>query len=539
MKATFRVDASLEMGTGHVMRCLTLANALKEQGAECHFICRKHPGNLIETVQQAGFQVHSLTTQKKSLANNQPQNQANKDKPLFHAAWLGATQAQDAQDCQPILKQLQPDWLIVDHYALDKTWQQALKPYYKKLMAIDDLGDREHLANLLLDQNYGATAEKYQNLVPESCKLLTGTHYALLRPEFAHWREYSLKRRSKNTQIKNILVTLGGADPDNYTAKILAQLAKSELNPLTEITVIMGATASHLEAIKLQAAALPISTQVKANVSNMAELMSKADLAIGAAGATTWERCCLGLPTIQLVIAENQRKTAEALAKDQVVKLLKQLEDLPSLITNINSWLPAALEKSPKVTDGLGCHHRLVPIMMPKENITLNLKRFGAVNLLDYTQLTASEALQVLTMRNHPDVRQWMYNKEEIPEDEHFKFIEALKNDPTKKHFLVEKAGQKLGVINFSVAIANKTHTAELGLFASFTNQNPMTAFILEQTAINYAFEVMGLDCLYAEVFQDNKQVIRLHKKFGFIETPSQQPKVLKFKLLKEDTRSL
>ncbi|GLR64424.1 UDP-2,4-diacetamido-2,4,6-trideoxy-beta-L-altropyranose hydrolase [Marinospirillum insulare] len=354
MKVTFRVDASLEIGTGHVMRCLTLANALKEQGAECHFICRKHPGNLIETVQQVGFQVHSLTAQKKSLTNNQPPNQSNKEKPLFHAAWLGTTQAQDAEECEAILKQLQPDWLIVDHYALDKTWQQALKPYYKKLMVIDDLGDREHLADLLLDQNYGSTAEKYQNLVPENCKLLTGTHYALLRPEFAQWREYSIKRRSKNTQIKNILITLGGADPDNYTAKILAQLAKSELNPQTEITVIMGATAPHLEAINQQAAALPISTQVKANVSNMAELMSKADLAIGAAGATTWERCCLGLPTIQLVIAENQRKTAQALAKASIVKILHHPNNLPQLLAHAPDWLIENAIKARQITDGLG-----------------------------------------------------------------------------------------------------------------------------------------------------------------------------------------
>lgn len=352
MKITFRVDASLEMGTGHVMRCLTLANALKEQSAECHFICREHPGNLIDKIQQAGFIVHSLPLTTNTQAFKQ--QLLNKENQLFHASWLGTSQEQDAQECRTILEAIQPDWLIIDHYALDKNWQQVLQPYYKKLMVIDCLADREQLADLLLDQNYASTAEKYQGLVPENCQILAGTQYTLLRPEFAQWREFSLKRRQNNPAINKILVTLGGVDPDNYTGKILAELAKANLNPEVEITIVMGATAPHLEDIKQQAAKMPFTTQVKVNISNMAELMSNADLAIGAAGATTWERCCLGLPTIQLVIAENQQQTASALAKANIVKLATTINTINSIITNKTSWINSLIKNSQEIVDGLG-----------------------------------------------------------------------------------------------------------------------------------------------------------------------------------------
>ena len=358
MKIVFRVDASVQMGTGHVMRCLTLANELVEQGMECHFICRQHMGNLINKIEQSGFSVYIIGSDNyedstKDLSANEQVENGNKHL-LFHADWLGATQQQDAKDCSEILDKLQPYWLIVDHYALDKTWQQLLKPYYKKLMVVDDLGDRKHLADLLLDQNYASNIKKYKDVVPDSCKILVGPDFALLRPEFALWRDYSLIRRKDINSVNTILITLGGVDPDNYTGIILQQLASIEISLDIEITVVMGATSPHLQSVQQQAASMPIKTRVKVDVSNMAELMSDADLAIGAAGATTWERCCLGLPTIQLVTAENQRQIAEDLAADHVIKLLKDTSELTFLMTTIKQWLLPVMFHAQSITDGLG-----------------------------------------------------------------------------------------------------------------------------------------------------------------------------------------
>lgn len=352
MKVVIRTDASLRIGTGHVMRCLTLAKALVEKGAEVGFICRDHEANLIDKIQTEGFEVFTLITKNNSHSERSEESPAPK---LAHADWLSVSQQQDANDCQSILEKIKPDWLIVDHYAIDQAWQLALKPYYQKLIVIDDLGDRHHLCDLLLDQNYGATKSKYQGLVPEACKVLAGANYALLRPEFAQWREYSLKRRVQHPEVKTILVTMGGVDPDNYTGRVLQQLAKTELNTSTEIVVVMGATAPHLASIQQQTENMPLKTTVKTNVTNIAEIMANADLAIGAAGATTWERCCLGLPTIQLVIAENQRQIAFALAKDNIIVLMEQIEELPGLVESTKANLNALSERSANVTNGLGC----------------------------------------------------------------------------------------------------------------------------------------------------------------------------------------
>lgn len=342
------------------MRCLTLAKALEDKGADVQFICRDHVGNLIENIHQEGFVVHTLITR----SGHSEQTESKEAPKLFHSEWLGVTQQQDANDCHSILEEIQPDWLVVDHYSIDQAWQKILKPNYQKLMVIDDLGDRQHICDLLLDQNYGATANKYQSLVPEHCKILAGAQYALLRPEFAKWRQVSLKRREHGQKVKSILITLGGVDPDNYTGKILHQLSKAELDPNIEITVIMGATAPHFETVKQQAKSMNIKTRVKTNVINMAELMANADLAIGAAGATTWERCCLGLPAIQLVIADNQWQVAQALVKDNVVKLIDNVEQIPDLVEAAKQWINEVSRQSSNVCDGLGCQRVVKQLLM-------------------------------------------------------------------------------------------------------------------------------------------------------------------------------
>jgi UDP-2,4-diacetamido-2,4,6-trideoxy-beta-L-altropyranose hydrolase len=352
MKIVFRVDASLQIGTGHVMRCLTLGTALKEKGAKVEFICRKHKGHLIDFIQAKGFKVHELAIQENGLEMSKYSSFDTKNI-LNHAHWLGATQHQDAEACEVILKKLSPDWLIVDHYGIDETWQIKLKNYCKKLMVIDDLGDRKQICDLLLDQNYGSNIDKYRDLVPEHCNVLTGTNYTLLRPEFSQWREHSLNRRLKSN-LKNILISLGGVDPDNFTGQVLQSLKKSHLPKDILVIVIMGLTAPHLKKVQQQAQTLPYKTKIKANVANMAELMANADLAIGAAGSTTWERCCLGLPSIQIVIAENQKSSAESLVKIDAIKLINKIDQLPELVKSAESWMQAVGQTASLMCDGLG-----------------------------------------------------------------------------------------------------------------------------------------------------------------------------------------
>jgi len=342
MRVVFRVDASLEMGTGHVMRGLTLAQALKENGMNASFICRKHEGNLIDKIRSSEFDVYELELFE----------EAEVDTNLTHSHWLGSTQQQDANKCIEILKAEKTDWLIVDHYALNEQWQKRLKPYYEKLMVIDDLADRKHQCDILLDQNYGRNSKDYKNLTLKSTKLLMGAQYALLRPEFEKWRKYSLDRRKK-AKFKSLLVNMGGADPDNITERVIEKLQVSSLPKDVIITIVMGKTAPHLQSVKACARQLSYCSEVKVDVDNMAELMANADIAIGASGSTTWERCCLGVPTIQIITAYNQEFIAQQLDKINAIKLVN-IDDMVENLENFRYWMKDISKNAKNITNGTG-----------------------------------------------------------------------------------------------------------------------------------------------------------------------------------------
>jgi UDP-2,4-diacetamido-2,4,6-trideoxy-beta-L-altropyranose hydrolase len=319
----FRADASLEIGSGHVMRCLTLADALQAQGAQCHFLCREHPGHLCELIEARGYPVHRLPQEARDT--NTAVTSVTEPK-LDHAHWLGASWDEDAAACLPLLAELAPAWLVVDHYALDHRWETAvldgLSGSRPRLLVIDDLADRRHIADLLLDQNLGRQAEDYRGLVPEGCQVLAGPRYALLRPEFREWREASLSRRAREPGLRRLLINLGGVDKDNVTGQVLDALITCDLPENLQISVVMGASAPWRESVTAQARTMPWPTEVVANVSDMARRMAEADLAIGAAGSTSWERCCLGLPTLMVVLADNQKEVASYLNELGAAKLI-------------------------------------------------------------------------------------------------------------------------------------------------------------------------------------------------------------------------
>lgn len=369
MKVVIRADASIQIGTGHVMRCLTLAGVLKNQGAEVSFICREHKGNLIHYIEEKGYFVSRLDN---PFSNTGIPNKLDNSS-LVHAGWLGSTQKEDAKACDSILETIIPDWLIVDHYAIDYRWQIKLKKHYKSLMVIDDLADRKHECNLLLDQTFGRKEDDYNNLIPKDCIFLSGAQYALLRPEFLEWRKYSLQRRT-TPELKNILINMGGIDQDNVTGQVLHILKTCVLPEILTVTVIIGAASPNIESVKKLAMAMPIKTEVKVSVNNIAELMANADLAIGAAGSTTWERCCLGLPSIQIVIADNQKIIAKNLTKMNVIQCVENLADLPSLLNEIVKRLRKFSVLSSSITDGSGgdnVYNYLISNTSTNEKITL------------------------------------------------------------------------------------------------------------------------------------------------------------------------
>lgn len=301
MNTVFRVDASNLIGTGHLMRCLTLAEALRDRGAQPRFICRSHPGNLIALLQQRAFPVSVL----RRTPFVEPRQSAD------YASWLGVTQDQDATETIRALGRDRSDWLVVDHYGLDRVWEQRLRPYARRLMVIDDLANRDHDCDLLLDQNFTENAQtRYQELVPPGCRMLIGPHYALLRPEYAMWRKETVER---NGNVRRILVFMGGYDLHNMTGLVLRILSEPEFKEL-KVDVVVGANNSHLSGIRSQANNLPQVT-LHEQRPHLADLMAKADLAIGTGGATTWERLCLCLPALVVSVAENQESACKTLER--------------------------------------------------------------------------------------------------------------------------------------------------------------------------------------------------------------------------------
>lgn len=302
MNIVIRTDASVKIGTGHVMRCLTLAKQLKRHGAKVMFVCREFEGNSISYIRDQGISVCSLP----SIDTNESD---------LH--WVKEHWKLDSEETVAVINELDDDvdLLIVDHYGLDSRWESSVRNAAKNIMVIDDLADRMHDCDLLLDQNYYLNMEeRYKGLVPVHCGQMLGPNYILLRDEFV---QVASKPRVRTGEIKNILVFFGGTDPTGETIKTLKAIKELDI-PEIRVNVVVGAANPRQQEVEQLCSEMP-NTNYHCHVSNMAELMWEADLAIGAGGATTWERCFMGLPALVIVVADNQRVAAKAMARQGII----------------------------------------------------------------------------------------------------------------------------------------------------------------------------------------------------------------------------
>jgi len=296
-----RVDASIQIGCGHVERCLTLSKILSERHIKVHFICRSHIGHMAERIENEGFDVTMLPTTREFIVEP--------DLKERYKSGLGVSWELDANDTSQIILQTEPIWLIVDHYAIDVSWEHLVKSLTNiKIMAIDGLANRSHDCDILLDQTYSLDGmARWNDLVPSYCKLLSGAKYALLRPEFIKVKNTLRKRTGA---VKRILIAFGGVDEVNASSIALEAVILSKHNKIL-IDVVIGKDNPHLSQLKARCDDL-VNVELHIQTSNMAELMAAADLSIGAGGTMVWERCYLGLPTLLISIAENQVKQAAA-----------------------------------------------------------------------------------------------------------------------------------------------------------------------------------------------------------------------------------
>lgn len=491
----FRVDAGLTIGTGHVMRCLTLADALAAKGHECHFLTREHDGHLNDLISARGHIGHVLPFGAPDYGDHPA--------PPPHADWLGGDWRGDARATAKVLGEIAADWLVLDHYALDRTWQEHALPAGVKLAVIDDLADRPHCADILIDQNLGRRAQAYLPLVPETCQLLIGPEFALLRPEFATLRPAALARRAKGQPLRHLLVSLGGVDKDNATGAVLDSLAEMTLPQDLTLTIVMGPHAPHLEAVQNQAAALSCESRVLTSVSNMAELMTQADLAIGAAGSTSWERACLGLPTVLLVLAENQKPGAKALQQSGLVGQIhdpKHPRWQAAFKTELQSYL-ADPQNAPKIdathVDGSAVS-RICACLL------------GA--MISLRPATDADGQNIWTWRHAQDA--WKFNKhpEPTPLETHLIWFEKALKNPQQALFIAQLQGNDIGYLRFD-------HIPDGGAEISICLGENARGYGLGQALIRRGCQVplpWGGLYLSAWTHQDNHQSIRAFCAAGF-----------------------
>ncbi|MDR3491457.1 MAG: UDP-2,4-diacetamido-2,4,6-trideoxy-beta-L-altropyranose hydrolase [Gammaproteobacteria bacterium] len=317
MNIVFRVDSSHVMGIGHIMRCMALADVLRDKGHNVDFICRDMPGNYIFALKDKNFTVielpYDIRLQKQLRVLSQYQQ------------WLGESKEVDLQQTLSYLaKMKQIDWLVVDHYGIDDNWEAACRPYVKKIMIIDDLADRAHDCDLLLDQNYSADSmNRYVGLVTDYCKKLLGPYFALMRPEFNEARKKIINRDGK---VERLMVSLGGTDASNGTQKVLEAIYLSKCSSL-QVDVVVGAASQHKNEIQKWCEDHQ-NYHFHYGAKNMAEIMGNADLAIGAGGGTTWERCCLGLPSLVIQTANNQEELIKQGVSANIIEYLGDLGNL-------------------------------------------------------------------------------------------------------------------------------------------------------------------------------------------------------------------
>lgn len=412
------------MGTGHVMRCLALARALRDKGARCIFLHRLHPGHMAERIEGDGFSVVALPAPPEGGwtmgADDQEQ-------------WLGVPQEEDAAQTWQALSGAGTEWLVVDHYGLDQRWEKAVESQAGRLAVIDDLANRRHMCDLVVDQNYVRQGkDRYDRLLPPACQRLIGPRYALLRAEYAMARQSSVRRGRTPGRI---LVFYGGVDRSNETARALRVLSRAPFRHLSA-DVVIGANNPYRHEI-LESARRRPGTEVHSALDHLATLMAQADICLGAGGTSTWERCAVGLPTVVTSIADNQEVPARSLGETEAIEYLgpqatvtddRLAAALESILRDPEHLLRMA-DAARMVTDGLGAL-RVAEVLVPSSERELSLRPAQPEDKALYYEWA-----------NDPETRAHAFEKAPIPWHAHDQWFDRRMQDDAARLFVMCAAG--------------------------------------------------------------------------------------------------
>lgn len=417
MQVAFRVDASRTIGAGHLMRCATLADELRRAGAEVRFFSRPLAGHYGDWLAERGLAVTWL------------------------AAGAEADGEEDARATLMAAAGAQFDWLVVDHYDLDRRAHRTLRAIARRVLVIDDLADREHDCELLLDQNLGGPADRYRPLLPPHARCLLGPRYALLRPAFAELRA---QRPARSGEVRRLVVCFGGADPADHTAAALQALA-AFVARLERVDVFAGAAYAHRPALADRCAALGARVVLHPPHADPAPALAQADLALGAGGTMNWERACLGVPTLAFGIADNQVAVlGELLAGGHLLGEAEMLRPAPARIA---AWLEVALH-SPALLAGLAERSRALVDGEGARRVAAELLTGEA---LSFRAATVEDSQRLHAWRNAPGVRAASLDPREISVDAHQSWLSACLADPRRVLLIAESAGRPEGVVRFDL----------------------------------------------------------------------------------------
>lgn len=343
MKIYFRVDASVHIGSGHVMRCLSLAEVFKSNGHDVVFVMRPQPGDLCDYSQSRGFKVERLEEPGEWMI---PRTTAD------YQAWLQVSVTADAEDFLSVAADA--DLIVIDHYGIDEHWEAFVKSRTLcKLIAIDDLV-RDHNCDMIIDQTVGREASEYHVASPNSC-VLSGTMYALLKEQFSLLHPIAVEKQI-DKHAHRLLLTMGGIDNPNATLKVLNALSQRE-TPI-QTTVLLGDKAPYFDSVSSYCVSHSDWVTHIPFCEDMAALMLEHTIAIGAPGSTSWERACIGLPCIMVPLADNQLQICQNLVKEKAAMSLS-LDEIPA---QLNAKLDELLldfesmrHNSLNLCDGKGC----------------------------------------------------------------------------------------------------------------------------------------------------------------------------------------
>lgn len=415
MKVLIRVDASTEIGTGHVMRCLALAQVLQDEGGEAIFVLATHAPNLESRLKSEGMKVVHLDVEMGSIED------ASETSALAHSC-----------GCQ---------WVVADGYHFLGECQRIIKDAGLSLLFIDDYGHAEHYyADFVLNQNVYAHEGFYQNRESYT-KLLLGTKYALLRREFWQWQGWE---REIPPVARKILVTLGGADPDNVTLKVIQAFQEVTVEEL-EVVVVVGGSNPHYEKLLAAVEKSGVSIELRRNVTNMPDLMAWADVAIAGGGSTTWELAFMGLPYLLIVLADNQKAIANTLNNMEVAINLGWHSDVSaeSLSQNITQLIKEEkrrsqmLKLSQDLIDGDGSNR----ILMQLDGKKLRLRK-----------VRYSDRQLLWDWANEMTVREVSFSSEKIPWEDHVKWYDSLLKNPNCIMYIgVNQDNSPVGQIRYNI----------------------------------------------------------------------------------------